>query len=407
MRLPGPTADSGPCFSSTAPVVPPLDEGSYIARIGMRSESCAIVPLLPQSVARESLPVVALPSSSSTSIVAAAPTASRDDTPLVLPYSRGNKKLLMQMAQDPAIRQACANEIAELAYTSKARDMRESRLKLWDEVSARAQLDSAVFCVAQIYTVMGLLRRAGYRSASQYLHVAKQRHISNGGKISPRSSLACARCERAAKRGRGPSKQAQPLPLERFSELPGDNVPLVSGGFTNPRRAVVSASWRLLRETELAHRKVRDVRFYTTTDGVLEVESHLSVTKTDPTALGCYRTHRCTCGSTSEDAQDCCPCCCDIRQLEWIRTQHPDMDEEARSDLILYPDAHGNIVSKQAAIGSFEQVATLLELPLKSHNGARKYTGHCMRVTGAVFLAKSGVDVWRIMALGRWGSDYS
>ena len=64
-------------------------------------------------------------------------------------------------------------------------------------------------------------------------------------------------------------------------------------------------------------------------------------------------------------------------------------------------------VSKQAAIGSFEQVATLLELPLKSHNGARRYTGHCMRVTGAVFLAKSGVDVWRIMALGRWGSDYS
>ena len=28
-----------------------------------------------------------------------------------------------------------------------------------------------------------------------------------------------------------------------------------------------------------------------------------------------------------------------------------------------------------------------------------------MRVTGAVFLAKSGVDIWRIQALGRWGSE--
>ena len=41
-----------------------------------------------------------------------------------------------------------------------------------------------------------------------------------------------------------------------------------------------------------------------------------------------------------------------------------------------------------------------MELSLR--NGARKYTEHCMGVTGAVFLAKSGVDVSRIMA---WGDD--
>ena len=63
------------------------------------------------------------------------------------------------------------------------------------------------------------------------------------------------------------------------------------------------------------------------------------------------------------------------------------------------------MVTKASAVATFEAAALLLGLSLKAHNGARKYTGHCLRVTGAVYLARAGVDIWRIMALGRWGSD--
>ena len=414
LRLPGFTG-SAVASSATAPpaTVQPISEGAFTSAV-QQTHSWQVVesaiPVTPASVqSREHLPLISASSSHDsrscipTRAVVPAVT-SRADTPVVQAYTRGNKKLLFDLASNASARQRCASELEDLAYTSKAQETRESRLRLWDDLATRAQLETTQFNVTLVYTLMGLLKKAGYRSAAQYLHVARQRHVSDGGIVSPRTSMACARAERAARRGRGPGKQAQPLPLARFSELPAQSEELVPGGYTNPRRAMVSAAWRLLRETELSHRRARDVRWYAVADS-FEVESHLSVTKTDPTALGCFRTHRCTCNRTDDDSMDCCPCCCDIRQVEWLRAQHPDVNDEDFGDLVLYPTADGCIVSKKAAVATFEAAASILVLALRAHNGARKYTGHCMRVTGAVFLAASGVDVWRIMALGRWGSD--
>jgi hypothetical protein len=50
-------------------------------------------------------------------------------------------------------------------------------------------------------------------------------------------------------------------------------------------------------------------------------------------------------------------------------------------------------------------MAELLGLDLVTKSGAPRFTGHTFRVTGAMFLASSGIDVWRIQIHGRWGSD--
>jgi hypothetical protein len=112
------------------------------------------------------------------------------------------------------------------------------------------------------YTVMGLLRRAGYRSAGQYLHVARQRHVERGGIISSSAALACERADRACRRGRGPAKQAQPLPVGRFKELPAGRAPWCAGGYIHPRRALTVGAWWLHREIELSNIRVKDVRTY-------------------------------------------------------------------------------------------------------------------------------------------------
>ncbi|CAK9013877.1 unnamed protein product [Durusdinium trenchii] len=68
---------------------------------------------------------------------------------------------------------------------------------------------------------------------------------------------------------------------------------------------------------------------------------------------------------------------------------------------------------KQAAHLPLVQVAELLgdsalapgKLPTVHDNGARAYTGHSARVTGARFMAMHNIELWRIQLFGRWGSD--
>ena len=222
-----------PAARPVAPALLPFNEGPWT-----QPRPAPEVPTPSQAIVS-----TGASSSSSSHVV-----AGRSDTPVMQPYTRGDRELLMRLAEDAATRAECADEMQGLAYTNKAAEGRESRLKMWDEVAARAQLDPAVFNVKLVFTVMGLLRRAGYRSASQYLHVAKQRAIEAGSPPSPRTALACARADRASRRGRGPNKQAQPLPLHRFGELPATDAPWFTGGFANPQRALVSGCWRLHRE---------------------------------------------------------------------------------------------------------------------------------------------------------------
>ena len=50
-------------------------------------------------------------------------------------------------------------------------------------------------------------------------------------------------------------------------------------------------------------------------------------------------------------------------------------------------------------------MATRFGLDTLTRSGAPRFTGHSFRVTGAMWLASSGIDVWRIQLHGRWGSD--
>ena len=63
------------------------------------------------------------------------------------------------------------------------------------------------------------------------------------------------------------------------------------------------------------------------------------------------------------------------------------------------------MATKKAIVQTVLNLAQCLGLPLHTLSGALRFTGHSFRVTGAIFLASSGIDVWRIHLHGRWGSD--
>ena len=98
---------------------------------------------------------------------------------------------------------------------------------------------------------------------------------------------------RALRRGLGGPRHTAPFPLERSAELPGAADPLSKGGPRRPRSFLVAGSWWMTREIEIANATVSDITVHD--DG--EVAWLLPASKTDITALGATRAHRCICGA--------------------------------------------------------------------------------------------------------------
>jgi hypothetical protein len=62
----------------------------------------------------------------------------------------------------------------------------------------------------------------------------------------------------------------------------------------------------------------------------------------------------------------------------------------------LFPTESGSFPSKSTIIATIEAAARLLQLPLVAASGVRLWGGHALRRGGAQYLARSGVEAWRI-----------
>ena len=160
-------------------------------------------------------------------------------------------------------------------------------------------------------------------------------------------------------------------------------------------------SWWLLREVELGNACLEDVT-------VLEGTVHWSLpaSKTDIKALGATRSHKCACGgiygSRSLLLPSLCPACNMIDQVEWVKHT---FQHKPHVGLPLFPTPEGNFATKAGMIAMVREAAEKLRLPLLTPSGAPAWGGHALRRGGAQYLAKSGVEVWRIQALARHSSQ--
>ena len=101
---------------------------------------------------------------------------------------------------------------------------------------------------------------------------------------------------RALTRGLGPARQAQPIPLHLFAELPEVPGLPAAGTLLRPRGAVLVGCWWLLREIELAALLV-DQLTINPGIGCGEAVLDLPIDKTDPQGRGKKRRHMCACPS--------------------------------------------------------------------------------------------------------------
>ena len=328
------------------------------------------------------------PSSSSSSL---APP--RSDGQEILPYQRGSKRLAIDIASNAEALVLAKEELKNRIFAKSNVGAVAAKKETWADV-ARAAGFTEPFTPDPdlLYTVCAALWKAHYRSLDSYIAVAKQEMIMLHGNLSDTFLLHIKRVNRAAARGKGPAKQACELPFGRFLEFADRAAPLSPGGPAYPGRVAVIASWWMLREIELMNVSLDCVTLQDE-----EAKLLLPVSKTDYTGKGTSRSLCCTCSST---AFGLCPFHTLQEQHRWASSL-----ASASPSSPLCPDLDGAVPTKKHVVETILAMAQWFNLELHTRSGAPRFTGHTFRVSGAMWLAASGIDLWRIQLHGRWGSD--
>ena len=256
----------------------------------------------------------------------------------------------------------------------------------------------------KIHALGATLKAGGYRSGGSYLTLYKGHSERAGFELTGSQVRAFRDSIRSCERGLGGPVKARPLPFDRLSELPIGEEPWTSQGPLGPGNAVIAGAWFLTREIELSTTRAALVELRGNRTSDPSVTWHLPASKADADAVGCSRTHGCTCTGGSTRG---CPVHSLWDQLLLLKRRFPGRWSESGGfdwDLPLFPDASGKPVSKEAMTDTIRRAATLLSVPLSSPDHTEQVTGHSLRATGAQGFAKAGLDEISIQLLGRWGS---
>lgn len=312
-----------------------------------------------------------------------APTTNKQGRfPTRLPYSRGSSAGLSEVSGA----EAC-EELQELKWSASGGHSRRAREGWWGKIAAERGIQAYPLTTDSLRLAAGLLRKGGYRSAELYLGTFKNMHIRLGHPWNEQLVLELQECTRAVRRGIGPARQADALPLDAIGGIEGQD---------EAKDIAIVASWWMLREIELSAATVNQLTFEDPVEGDADkcgrAIFNLPVSKSDHKALGKLRTHNCACPSRL------CPVAA-AQRLRERAIASALRHQQAVFTAPLVPTDKGEHQTKKQIVSLF--------LSLTDAVGANdlRITGHSPRVTGAQRMALAGISEWRIQTFGRWGSS--
>jgi hypothetical protein len=346
----------------------------------------------------------------------APPGERRADAPCIRSYGQGNQLDALSIASNTELLSKAQLDLSNRKYSNTTLRPREARLALWDQLlRASGVRDPFALTPDIIMSGAAILQAAGYRSTMAYVDIAAQEFVRRGGTKSQLLELTIRDARRACARGQGAPKHSGAFPMERLIELQESKTPFVPNGPLWPRRTLTCGMWWLTREIELSNAVVGDV----SRPEPDSVRWNLPASKSDPKALGMSRTHKCGCGGLANSVAvvdvNMCPACnlwsqmLDARAFSaHVQKHHEYFDEGSElsrgEHFPLFPTAKGRFPTKFCMIGTIVSAATKLDLEINLGNKP-VFGGHSLRRGGAQYLARSGVDVWRIQALARHSSS--
>ena len=315
----------------------------------------------------------------------------RPGTAVRLPYRRGSKRGLDNVKNDSqAIERLNLAKFARSALASM-----RSRAKWWVEICRPRGWSTVPVTKEKLVLAGALLKEGGYRSACLYLASIKRGHVQAGYAWTEQLALEMSDVKRAVLRGRGPDRQADPLPLHSISKLPkrileksrNDDWPAAGRD-----AAVVCCAW-LCREVEASTAFEDAVTLHPGEEDTCGwAEWDMPASKADWLALGKVRALSCACPSLL------CPVAA-MRRVKLAAERanhHKGPDAKIRP---LLPKVNGDPLEKK------EMTAFFVDLEAAVGKKKRRITGHSARVTGAMRMAFGGHSLYKIKVFGRWGSD--
>ena len=159
---------------------------------------------------------------------------------------------------------------------------------------------------------------------------------------------------------------------------------------------IIAGSFFCTREIELSLALRQHISFDVDIPGVTW---HLPCSKTDPRALGKYRSWDCVCENVADQ-----PCAFHALQSHCQLLDDMFKSRQSETPLPLFPDIEGNTSEKEGVVRLIEYSASRLGLDTRSSLGTRVFGGHSLRVSGAQWLARSGVPLALIQLMARWSS---
>ena len=168
----------------------------------------------------------------------------------------------------------------------------------------------------------------------------------------------------------------------------------------------------MTREIEIAAATIEDIRVDL---DQLQVTWNLQVSKVDTQAKGVARTHGCGCGSEHQLSK-ICPYhtltrhYSDTLEFYRIKFRCPEgvRSNEYFKKLPLFPDSQAKFLSKNMVIEAIRSTARNCgtEMTQRREDGSDRQLigGHALRVAGAQFMARHGIELYMIQLMGRWGS---
>jgi len=256
----------------------------------------------------------------------------------------------------------------------------------------------------KIQAVASQMIHGGYRSVANYVSRAKDMHIAAEWPWTDSLAREARLANAAAKRGIGPAHQCQELPVEQAWRIAKSLEEMEGHSARHPKwpagadRYVTVCSFYLLREIESTILRCRDVTF---DHEQQTVSVALSVSKTDPQAIGCIRTWGCVCGKRNAP----CPYHAAWVQHEYLLCQYADEQGELPTEQVFFPSNSGNVLEKEDVIVMVETLAKEMGLPLVGPDGRKCYGGHVWRISGSRYMGARGIDIRIIKLLARWQSE--
>lgn len=310
----------------------------------------------------------------------------RKRAPVRKKYTRGSKEGVDNTEEDVVAKK----RLRACVFAATSRKFRVAWKKWWPMRAAARGLAPYPLTAAKLELGAALLLKGGYRSAPNYLGAMKRGHLERSYEWTPFLQLKMADCSRAARRGKGPDRRADVLPLDVLCGMPSAKLQAArtpSWPAAGLDAAIVAASWAT-REIESGAALVTAVSFSPAAPGEGPcgiAHWDLPASKADVEALGKTRTLPCSCPDAS------CPVLAMHRVVETSMRFRDSFAEDGTAPWPLLVKTNGSPLEKGDMAQFYRELANVAGLP------GLWLPPHTARVTGAVRLALAGVSVWAML----------